>query len=90
MFHSGRVDRSTGFDSSKWSPRTLDRQGGLGDVGKFAAMHAAAKGAAGAQLQYRLVAISEAQIIFFQIHDFAGGRMFWWCKIFQRTHSANG
>ena len=43
-------------------------QGGLGDVGKFAAMHAAAKGAAGAQIQYRLVAISEAHFWAFCPH----------------------
>ena len=36
------------------------RQGGLGDVGKFAAMHAAAKGSE--QLKFRAVAVSEVRM----------------------------
>ena len=35
-------------------------QGGLGDVGKFAAMHAAAKGSV--QLRFRAVAVSEVRM----------------------------
>ena len=44
-------------------PISGSRQGGLGDVGKFAAMHAAAKGSE--QLRFRTVAVSEVRVVNF-------------------------